>query len=317
MFDFPHAQLTLITAVAILLIAVLLPVHSINIVTLSILGICFVYQFYIVFPYTPLSSKQVLDAQGKANSLKMLSCNVLMQNRNSTKCLNLIKKLDPDLVLLVETDQWWYQEIQAIQPKYPYSLTIPLDNTYGMLLYSKFELSNERIDYLVESQVPSIHATVKVHHNLEVKLHCLHPAPPSPTENESSVERDAELLLVAKQVNATNVPTIVIGDLNDVAWSSTTKLFQKISGLLDPRIGRGFFNTYHASYPFLRWPLDHIFHSNHFKLADIKREENIDSDHFPIYVELTYDLKAPQEQPEPDKELADVELAEQKIEAAL
>lgn len=316
-FDFPHAQLTLLTATAILLIVVLLPIDTVNIALISILSICFIYQFYIVFPYTRLSSKQVLDTPSEGNSIKIFSCNVLMHNRNSKKCLVLIKKLDPDLVLLVETDQWWYQETQAIQHKYPYRVTIPLDNTYGMLLYSKFELTENKVDYLVESHVPSIHAVVKVHNNLEIKLHCLHPAPPSPTENESSTERDAELLLVAKKVNANSIPTIVMGDLNDVAWSSTTRLFQKISGLLDPRIGRGFFNTYHASYPLLRWPLDHIFHSNHFKLAQIRREEHIDSDHFPIYVELSYDLIAPLQQPEPEREQSDVELANQKIQKAL
>src|SRR5262245_19006558 len=87
-------------------------------------------------------------------------------------------------------------------------------------------------------------------------------------------------------------PTIIAGDLNDVAWSRTTRLFQKISGLLDPRIGRGLYNSFHAHYPPVRFPLDHIFHSNHFRLVELRRLPSIGSDHFPIYVVLSYETTA-------------------------
>jgi len=36
----------------------------------------------------------------------------------------------------------------------------------------------------------------------------------------------------------------------------------------DPRIGREVCNTFHAEHPFFRYPLDHAFHSEHFKLDD-------------------------------------------------
>jgi endonuclease/exonuclease/phosphatase (EEP) superfamily protein YafD len=94
----------------------------------------------------------------------------------------------------------------------------------------------------------------------------VHPTPPVPNENPRSTERDKELLLVADLAKASDLPVIVIGDLNDVAWSYTTELFLKMSGLIDPRRGRGFYNSFHAHYPFLRFPLDHAFISTDFKL---------------------------------------------------
>jgi endonuclease/exonuclease/phosphatase (EEP) superfamily protein YafD len=144
---------------------------------------------------------------------------------------------------------------------------------------------------LVEDGVPSVHGLVELRSGDKVRIHFVHPAPPSPSENEESSERDAELIIVARSVADDDQPTIVTGDLNDVAWSRTTRLFQKISGLLDPRKGRGFFNTFNAKHPTFRWPLDHIFLSEDFLLREIKRLPSISSDHFPIYIKLKLSQK--------------------------
>jgi len=91
---------------------------------------------------------------------------------------------------------------------------------------------------------------------------------------------------VGDQIKDLDESCIVMGDLNDVAWSRTTRLFQRISGLLDPRVGRKYVNTFHADYKFLRWSLDHLFHSTDFALVHMERLVHIGSDHFPIYVIL-------------------------------
>ena len=138
----------------------------------------------------------------------------------------------------------------------------------------------------------------------DVVLIGIHPEPPSPTEADSSLPRDAELVLVGHEIARATEPMIVAGDLNDVAWSRTSRLFCRLSGLVDPRIGRGFYNSFHADHPWLRWPLDHVFYSPDFLLRRLARLPAFGSDHFPILIELDYHPRAAAAQmvDEPDHE---------------
>lgn len=247
------------------------------------------YLFYQVFPYTFLAKKQLKGRRKnleEGKEFKLIVCNVYQENRMVAKCIDCVLKHKPDILLFVETDHWWKKQLAPLEEQYAFHVSIPLENTYGMLLFSKLELVDPQVKYLIEKGIPSIHTKVKLPSGDLFHLYCLHPQPPVPQENPRSTERDAEILTIAKEARKCHLPVVVAGDLNDVAWSYTTDLFLKISGLLDPRRGRGFFNTFHAKYWFLRWPLDHIFCSKHFHLIRLKRLPFIGSDHFPILVEL-------------------------------
>ncbi|WP_180065336.1 endonuclease/exonuclease/phosphatase family protein [Acinetobacter sp. YH16037] len=248
------------------------------------------YQLKMVLPYTFLWKKQVkqvrsdqLDTQ---KQISIIVSNVLTPNTQYHLLLSQIQKHQPDLVLTLETDQTWQNELAVIEADYPYRVPVPLDNLYGMHLYSKLELTETEVKFILSDEIPSIHTQVTLASGNQVQLYCLHPKPPSPTEAKDSTLRDAELLIVGDQIKDLDESCIVMGDLNDVAWSRTTRLFQRISGLLDPRVGRHFVNTFHANYPLLRWSLDHIFHSTDFALVHMERLPNIGSDHFPVYVVL-------------------------------
>src|SRR5690606_17596553 len=130
----------------------------------------------------------------------------------------------------------------------------------------------------------------------------------------SSVQRDAELVVVARKIRHKEHPIVVAGDLNDVAWSYTTRLFQEISGMLDPRVGRGFYNTFDARRWYLRYPLDHVFHTRDFRLVELRILPFIGSDHFPVFVRLSHEPEITHEQVllTPDEE--DLEHARQILE---
>ncbi len=318
-FDFPRVQITIFT---ILVFIALFFIPGKNDFWHYLLGLsliaCTGYQLKRIYPYTWLSKKQVMKNQQAAESahISILVANVLTPNRRAKDLLRIIKTRSPDIVLTLESDTWWEQQLQPLDTTYPYTVKKPLDNLYGMHLYSRLELIAPEVKFLVEEDIPSIHTTIKMRTGHHVRLYCLHPTPPSPTESETSTERDAELLIVAKHIKERNKSAIVAGDLNDVAWSPTTRLFQKISGLLDPRMGRGFFSTFHAKYPFMRWPLDHIFHSNDFTLMSIERLPYFGSDHFPLFAALNHQPEAASLQDAPEAQQADEQWAEEKIKKA-
>ena len=210
-------------------------------------------------------------------------CNVLQSNRAYGRLAALITERRPDLIFLLETDEAWRQGIKDAVSDYPYRVEVPQDNTYGLLFYSRRKLLRHRVEHLIDKDIPSMEADIE-YQGRSIRLYGLHPTPPVPKENTESTERDAEVLLVGKRAKKYGEEAIVFGDLNDVAWSATTKLFLRSSGLLDPRRGRGMYNTFHAGIPLLRWPLDHFFVSGHFRLVDMHIERNVGSDHFPIYL---------------------------------
>ena len=286
-----------------------------------VLSSALAFQLRMVLPYTVLWKKEVLTAKdmpnGHAHQLKIMVSNVLTPNDETQKLVELVKDKRPDILITLETDKKWEKALNQIEANYPYTVKVPLDNLYGMHLYSKLELIDPEVKYLMIDDIPSIHTQLRLQGGQVIWLYCLHPMPPSPTEADKSTTRDAELLMVGKHIKENKQTAILAGDLNDVAWSKTTRRFQRISGLLDPRIGRHFINTFHVKYPFLRWALDHIFHSACFTVVDIKRMPSIGSDHFPVMTTLQYDAEqaSKQQSNAPTEKAEDVKEAKNTIEA--
>lgn len=287
-FDYPRFQKLVIHCVLIL-VWVIAGVEDIQSwVWIGILAIGIVYLTIQVWPYT-FFGKRMIDRvpYDAARGIHLMIGNVYQYNRKFEKALKLIRKRDPDLVFLVETDQGWADALQPLHDTYPHRILVPLDNTYGLVLYSKLAIVKQQINHLIDDEIPSLELDVKLRNGQIITIYAIHPTPPVPGENPTSTDRDAEILIVGKKSKANPGPSLVMGDLNDVAWSYTTSLFLKTSELADPRRGRGFFNTFHAKIPLFRWPLDHVFLSKHFGLSEIHVLPGIGSDHFPIELKAT------------------------------
>ncbi|HET6559556.1 MAG TPA: endonuclease/exonuclease/phosphatase family protein [Prolixibacteraceae bacterium] len=316
-WDFPRMQLFVAMVVLVIVEFIfwdLSITHNLIIVCLGVVGA--LYLGWWILPYTRFYKKEVKEALelDPQNKIRIMVANVLITNKNADKLLALIDENDPDIMVTLETDVWWQKKLDVLEEEYPFTIKCPLENTYGMHVYSKYMLLDSKISFLIEADVPSMSARAELPSGEKILIYFLHPAPPSPTENETSNERDAELLLIAKEIKDMKEPVIVTGDMNDVAWSYTTRLFRKISKMLDPRVGRGMFSTFHAKYPLVRWPLDHLFHSSHFTVIQVKRLSYFHSDHFPFLIELELTKGAEKVQEGLKEKQEDQQVADEMIE---
>lgn len=266
----------------------------------------FVYLFYKVLPYTSLGKKEMMQVQknGTDNEIKIFSANVFQDNKNYDALLKQIKSTDPDIIFLLETNGAWASAVKELGSGYPYTLFYPLENTYGLLFYSRLKIEHAAVKFLVKSDVPSIEATIILPSHRKIRIFGLHPEPPIPGESLRSTARDKELMKVALKVKEYSLPCIVFGDLNDVAWSHTTELFRKTSELLDPRRGRGFYSTFSAKHWYIRFPLDYVFCSEEFGLINMQRMRKNGSDHFATLTHLCLkpELANQQDAPKADQD---------------
>jgi endonuclease/exonuclease/phosphatase (EEP) superfamily protein YafD len=315
-WDFPRLQIVTASVVVLAALAATGDLHDWRnlLLELALLG-GVAYHLAVILPYTRIWPVEVLPTREprRSASFSLLVVNVLMSNRRSDRLLALIGQHAPDIVLALETDHWWCERLEEVAPSYPFRVVRPIDNTYGMLLYSRLELVEPEVRYLIKPDVPSVRTGLRLRSGATVMLYGVHPEPPSPSEADTSLPRDAELVLVGREVAGADRPTVVAGDLNDVAWSHTSRLFRRISRLLDPRIGRGLFNSFHAQYWPVRWPLDHVFISDDFLLRAIRRLPAFGSDHFPILITLDHVPRAAAVQEAPAADAEDHAEADDKI----
>jgi len=254
-----------------------------------LIGVAIVQVVYII-KFTPVWTKQSVDAAPdlagqKGRQISLLAANVKQSNRAYDRLISLVQAQAPDILMAIEVDKDWIAALRGpLGVMYPHWVEVPRGNSYGLCVMSRLPLADTQVRELVTEGVPSIRTQVTLPDGQKTRLYVVHPEPPIISHDTKG--RDSEIALIGLEAAEDLLPAIVTGDLNDVAWSTTTRRFQRLSGLLDPRVGRGFYNTFSATMPWMRWPLDHLFHDARFRLVEMARLNKIGSDHFPMWFVL-------------------------------
>lgn len=148
------------------------------------------YQLWRLYPCTPLNAVEMKLAERAADAVKVLSANVLMENKRHDLLLDVIATFDPDILLLMETDQNWVDAIEPMLARYPTVIRAPQSNHYGIVFATRLAVDEARIVRLTVDDTPSVFAQMKGPDGATFRFVGLHPRPPVP--RQSTRERDAQ-----------------------------------------------------------------------------------------------------------------------------
>jgi len=126
--DFPRLQLSLIALMLLALELILLDLSQPSTWALFVFAVLpFIYQAWWIVPYTrlfPVEVKPAIVVDGQ-RTIRIMTANVLTPNRNAEALLELVRTHTPDILVTLESDAWWQERLDALEPDYPYTIKCP------------------------------------------------------------------------------------------------------------------------------------------------------------------------------------------------
>ncbi len=244
-----------------------------------------------LYPYSGLSAPSAIGAEACPGgaTLKVMVANVQKRNEEADAFRRLVSDADPDLLLILETDRWWDRHLAPLEPSFSDHVQyIPEDEgAFGLHFFSKTALAAHEFRFFFGVDTPTLFADARLPGGANVQFIGLHPHPPLAWSQPASL-RDGSILKAALEARSSQDASILAGDFNAVPWEGVTRRAARVGGLLDPRVGRGFYASFKAGNPVISWPLDQILFQDSFTLGDFAVLPDFGSDHFPVMAELCY-----------------------------
>lgn len=247
------------------------------------------FQTTKILPYTPLYPTEItLDPTPPENaSFLILAANVLKENEDPSKISDLILSKKPEILLLMETDRSWDAALETALATFKTVKSSPREDHYGMIFATNLEVVAFDFKHFSDDDTPTAVARLIAPNGADFSFIGLHPRPPVP--GVDTTDRDEQIHTSATIAHKLNRPVVCMGDFNDVAWSRTSKMVKKRGQFSDPRVGRGFFSSFDATHPLLRFPIDQMYVTKGARLVSFGRGPNVGSDHFPMMATLFID----------------------------
>jgi endonuclease/exonuclease/phosphatase (EEP) superfamily protein YafD len=218
--------------------------------------------------------------------LRVVSANVLSQNRTPEKVLEFVRAADADLVVLVDARQKrWQPVLTALAALYPYEVSQGGRERPPVILFSRHPVLDAQVVRPPGGRRPYLVAELAVG-GATLVVAGVHPSSPSPTEPGDTRRRNSELDHIAAVAGEAERPVIVAGDFNTTPWSPYFQDLLAAAGLRNAAEGHGYIGTWPAPFWPALIPIDHVLLKGPLAATAVWRGPAIGSDHYPIIADL-------------------------------
>ena len=217
-------------------------------------------------------------------SVKLLTQNVLTENRNHEALLDLIQAENPDVIVLLETSPAWFESCKGLRERYPYFLEQAHPGNFGISFYSRISCK-PKLTFHGRYELPTVHADLEVNEKKSIHIAGIHPLPPM--RPQTMRDRDQLCEAVMNSLDS-NRPRLVTGDFNLTPWSPKFGKLLKLGQLVDAAKGFGPEPTWFVGPSWMGGlKIDHALVSPDVRVDSFRIGPNIGSDHRAVIVEIS------------------------------
>ncbi len=218
---------------------------------------------------TASNSSMILPQTNNLPKVKIAHFNLSSFDAYDPNFKAIIDNTDCDLISFQEyTPDWNAYISKTLSKEYPYAHKMVRIDVFGMAVFSKNPLG--KLDIFFYEDIPNL-SFVYNNGMQDIKIISSYIAPPS--LNSKTINSSDHLKVVAQKAQEQNIPTIALGDFNQVYWTNEIKTFRESTKLNNSR--RNISLTSKA-------PYDHIFYSNLMECIKFSEVKNETQDHLGI-----------------------------------
>ncbi|WP_170266504.1 endonuclease/exonuclease/phosphatase family protein [Brevifollis gellanilyticus] len=214
--------------------------------------------------------------------LRVVSLNVLTENRRHQDVLDFLRKADADVIFLMEIDHVWAEAMKPLEQSHPHHQVYPREDNFGVAFYSRLPLKDVHVTHRFEHGLnldsdppPTIEARLSIGAR-ELVMYGVHTLPPGGAMQWRS--RNFLLEDIGLQAAALKEPVLVFGDLNATPWCEGMRCLLRAGRLGFHMTTPPWAPTWRVTSPFAI-PIDHALCTPPLAIQRREISGNLGSDH--------------------------------------